>query len=237
MRKSSKFYSDIGRKGAESFWNKFYKNPQFQEKMRNSWKGHKVNHEKIVEAAKLGYAAFKLRYDNDIEFKIKMDEKLAISRSKGGSISLRNLGENGFKERFDKMKNELLRYKYTDNQGNKLRSLQELKVATFLSSNGIPFTVEPKFTCGCHNFYPDFLIQGNKQKIIEVMGIGTEEYWKKAKQKVSSLTDHYPEIEILIITSYSKKAKTYLSGIERVNILIWRELEKVANWCWENAPG
>jgi predicted nuclease of restriction endonuclease-like RecB superfamily len=237
MRKSSKFYSRIGRKGAEIFWNKFYSDPQFQEKMRNSWKGHRVNPEKIVEAAKLGYEAFKQRYDNDVEFKRKMDEKLAVSRSKGGSISLRNLGENGFKERFAKMKNELLRYKYTDNQGNKLRSRQELKVANFLSSKGISFTVEPKFTCGYHNYYPDFLIQGNKQKIIEVMGVGTKEYWENAKQKISSLTEHYPEMEILIITSYSKKAKTHLSGIARVNILIWRELEKVANWCWENAPG
>ncbi len=157
--------------------------------MRNSWKGHKVNHEKIVEAAKLGYEAFKQRYDNDIEFKRKMDEKLAVSRSKGGSISLRNLGENGFKERFEKMKNELLRYKYADNQGNKLRSRQELKVANFLSSKGIPFTVEPKFTCGYHNYYPDFLINGNQQRIIEVMGVGTEEYWKKARQKVKLLLD------------------------------------------------
>ena len=51
------------------------------------------------------------------------------------------------------------------------------------------------------------------------------------------LTDSYPEMEILVITSYAKKAKTYLAGIPRVNILIWRELEKVAKWCWENEPG
>ncbi len=205
--------------------------------MRNSWKGHKVNHEKIVEAAKLGYEAFKQRYDNDIEFKRKMDEKLAVSRSKGGSISLRNLGENGFKERFEKMKNELLRYKYADNQGNKFRSRQELKVANFLSSKGIRFTVEPTFTCGYHNYYPDFLIQGNEQRIIEVMGVGTEEYWKKTRQKVKLLLDNYPEMKILAITSYSKKAKTYLGGIARVNILLWKELEEVANWCRSVTPG
>jgi hypothetical protein len=69
------------------------------------------------------------------------------------------------------------------------------------------------------------------------MGVGTEEYWKKAKEKAKLLTDNYPEMEILVITSYAKKAKTHLAGIPRVNILIWRELEKVANWCWENAPG
>jgi hypothetical protein len=237
MRKSSKFYSDMGRKGAKIFWNKFHNDPQFQEKMRKSWKGHRVNHEKIIEAAKLGYKAFRKKYDSDIDFKRQMDEKLAISRSKGGSISLRNLGEEGFKKRFEEMKNDLLRYKYTDNQGNKLRSWQELRVANLLSRKGISYTVEPKFACGYHNFYPDFLIHGDKQRIIEVMGVGTEEYWKKAKEKVKLLTDNYPEMEILVITSYSKKAKTYLSGIARVNILLWKELEKVANWCWETAPG
>jgi hypothetical protein len=135
------------------------------------------------------------------------------------------------------MKNELLRYKYTDSQGNKFRSRQELKVAHFLLNKGIAYTVEPRITCGYHNYYPDFILDGNKQKIIEVMGIGTDEYWMAARKKISSLTEQYPEMEILVITSYSKKAKTYLNGIEGVNILIWRELEKVANWCWENAPG
>jgi predicted nuclease of restriction endonuclease-like RecB superfamily len=205
--------------------------------MRESWKGHKVNREKIVEAARLGYEAFRRRYDSDIEFKRKMDEKLAISRSRGGSISLRNLGEDGFKERFERMKNDLLRYKYTDSEGNKFRSWQELRVANLLLLKGITYTVEPKFTCGYHNYYPDFLIHGNKQKIIEVMGVGTEEYWNKAREKVKLLTDNYPEMEILVITSYAKKAKTHLGGMPRVNILIWRELGKVADWCWENAPG
>jgi hypothetical protein len=197
----------------------------------------RVNREKIIEAAKMGYKAFRQRYNSDIEFKRKMDEKLAISRSKGGSVSLRNLGEDSFKKRFEKMKNELLKYKYADNQGNKLRSRQELKIANFLSSKGIPFIVEPKFTCGYHNYYPDFLIHGDEQRIIEVMGVGTEEYWKKARQKVKLLLDNYPEMKILVITSYSKKAKTYLGGIARVNILLWKELEGVVNWCWENAPG
>jgi len=105
MRKSFKFYSEAGRKGAAVFWNKFYNDPQFQKKMRNSWKGHRVNRQKINEAAKLGYEAFRKRYNNDTEFRRQMDEKLAISRSKGGTASLRNLGEEGFKKRFEQMKN------------------------------------------------------------------------------------------------------------------------------------
>jgi hypothetical protein len=69
------------------------------------------------------------------------------------------------------------------------------------------------------------------------MGVGTEEYWKKARQKVKLLLGNYPEMKILVITSYSKKAKTHLGGIARVNILLWKELEGVVNWCWETAPG
>ena len=63
--------------------------------------------------------------------------------------------------------------------------------------------------------------------------------WQEIKvaNLLSLLTNNYPEVEILVITSYAKKAKTYLNGIARVNILIWRELEKVADWCWEAAPG
>jgi hypothetical protein len=230
-------FSEAGKKGAETFWKKYYTDPEFREKMRKAWQGHRVNREKIVVAAKLGYEAFRKRYDNDVEFKREMDKKMAVGRSKGGSISLKKLGEEGFKKRFEEMKNELLRYKYFDNQGNKFRSRQELKVARFLSSKGIAFTVEPQFSCGSHNYYPDFLIQGSKQKIIEVMGVGTEEYWEKAREKVSLLTKNYSGLEILVITSYSKKAKTYLSGIAHVNVLLWKELEKVANWCWDTAPG
>lgn len=176
MQKKPKFYSAIGRKGAEVFWSKFRNDPEFREKMRNSWKGHRVNHEKIVEAAKLGYKAFRKRYNEDDGFKRRIDQKLVRSRSKGGSVALRNLGEDGFKKRLERMKNDLVKYKYTDMKGNRLRSSQELKVANFLSEKGITYAVEPKLECGYHNYYPDFWIQGNKPKIIEVMGIGTEDY-------------------------------------------------------------
>ena len=95
--------------------------------MRNSWKGHKVNYKKITEVAKLGSKAFRQRYNTDKEFKQTIDKKLAKSRSKGGSISLENLGEDGFKKRLERMKNELVKYKYIDKFGNKFRSLLELK--------------------------------------------------------------------------------------------------------------
>ena len=80
--------------------------------MRKAWKGHRVNHLKITEAARLGYKAFRKRYDSDADFRRQMDEKLAISRSKGGTSSLRNLGEECFKKRFEKMKHDLLRLEH-----------------------------------------------------------------------------------------------------------------------------
>jgi hypothetical protein len=164
MRKDSKSHAEAGRKGAAAFWKKFYNDRQFQEKMRKSWEGHRVNRQKIIEAAKLGYKAFRKRYDSDAVFRRQMDEKLAISRSKGGTISLRNLGEEGFKKRFEEMRNSLLKYKYTDNNGNRLRSWQELKVANLLSLNGISYTVEPLFLCGPRTFFPDFLFKVANKK-------------------------------------------------------------------------
>lgn len=71
--------------------------------MRNSWKGHKVNYKKIVEAAKLWSKAFRQRYNSNKEFRRMIDEKLARSRSKGGSLSLKILGEDGFKKRLQRM--------------------------------------------------------------------------------------------------------------------------------------
>ena len=235
--KTREFYSRIGRKGAEVFWNKFYNDPEFREKMRISWKGHRVNYEKIVEAAKLGNKAFWQRYTTDKEFKRTVDKKLAESRAKGGSISLKILGEDGFKKRLERMKNELVKYKYRDKFGNKFRSSLELKVANFLLSKGINYKVEPILECDYHAYYPDFLILGKKPKIVEVMGIGTEKYWKNAERKIKLLLKNYPELRIAVITSFSKMAKKYLSGMSRVNILRWSELDKLALWCREVMPG
>ncbi len=237
MKRSSEFYSEIGRKGAEAFWNRFRNDPEFRERMRNSWKGHKVNYKMIVEAARLGSKALKRRYNSDKEFKQMIDKKLAISRSKGGSVSLKNLGEDGFKKRLERMKNELVKYKYSDEFGNKFRSLLELKVANFLSSNNVVYSVEPRFECGYHAYCPDFLIQGMKTKIIEVMGIGTEKYWKNAARKIGLLLNDYPQSRIAVITSFSKMAERYLGETLKVNILRWSELDELVHWCRDNMPG
>ena len=236
MKRTSEFYSKIGKKGAETFWNRFRDDPDFRQKLRSSWKGHKVNCDKIVEAAKLGSKASRQRYNTDKEFKRMIDKKLFESRSKGGSISLRNLGEDGFKKRLERMKNELVKYKYCDKFGNKFRSLLELKVANFLSSKNIEYCVEPRLECGYHAYYPDFLVQG-KPKIIEVMGIGTEKYWKKAARKINTLLKNHPQFEIIIVTSFSRIAKRYIGEIPQANILRWSELDKLAQWCRDNTPG
>lgn len=184
MERTTTFYSEMGRKGAEAFWKKFCNDPEFCEKMRNAWKGHKVNYEKIVEAAKLGSKAFRQRHNTDKQFKQMIDKKLAQSRSRDGSISLRNLGEDGFKKRLERMKNDLVKYKYCDKFGNRFRSLLELKVANFFSSKNIEYSVEPRLECGHYAYYSDFLIQGTKPKIIEIMGIGTEKYWKSNEENI-----------------------------------------------------
>lgn len=87
----------------------------------------------------------------------KVDQRVEVSPQK-------NLGEDGFKKRLEKIKNELVGYKYSDKSGNRFRSLLELEIANFLSSNGIKYVVEPRFECGYHAYYPDFLIQGRKPK-------------------------------------------------------------------------
>lgn len=237
MERTSEFYSKIGRKGAEAFWNRFRNDPEFREKMRNSWKGHRVNYEKIIEAARLGSKAFRQRYNTDEEFKRMIDKKLTKSRSKGGSISLKNLGEDGFKKRLEIMKNELVKYKYSDRFGNKFRSLLELKVANFLSSNGIVYSVEPRLECGYHAYYPDFLIRGIKPKIIEVVGIGTEKYWKNEARKIGLLLKNYPQLRIVVITSFSRIAKRHIGETPQVNILRWSELDELVHWCRDDVPG
>ena len=237
MKRSSESYSECGRKGALAFWRKFHSDPIFQQKMRNAWKGHKVNREKIVEAAKQGYRALQQRRATDPEFKRSLDSKLAKSRSKGGAISLRNLGEEGFKKRLEMMKNELVKRKYSDQFGNKLRSSLELKIAHLLSTNGIAYSVEPRFECGDHAYYPDFLVDKTKLKIIEVMGIGTEKYWKSATRKITQLTNCHPDLKIAVITSFSKIAKNHLEGIPRVSILRWSEIDDLVHWCRNNVPG
>jgi hypothetical protein len=223
--------------GALAFWRRFYSDPIFQQKMRNAWKGHRVNREKIIEAAKLGYIALQQHCASDAEFKRKLDCKLTKSRSRGGAISLRNLGEKGFKARLELMKNELVKYKYSDQFGNRLRSSLELKVARLLSTNGISYSVEPRFVCGDHAYYPDFLIDSRKPKIIEVMGVGTEKYWDNAARKMIQLTNTNLELEIALVTSFSRLARRHLEGIPRVSILRWSELNDVVHWCRNNVPG
>src|SRR4030042_4704806 len=98
-------YSQAGRKGAEVFWRKFRSDNEFQQKMRDSWRGHKVNKERIIEAARLGGKALWQRIYKEPNFKKMIDTKLAKSRARGGSISLRKLGEDGFKRRLENMKN------------------------------------------------------------------------------------------------------------------------------------
>ena len=140
-------------------------------------------------------------------------------------------------KRLEKMRNELVKYKYNDDLGNKFRSRLELKVAYFLSANNVDYLVEPRLECGHHAYYPDFIIKGINPKIIEVMGIGTERYWKNATRKIGLLLENYPKFKIAIITSFFKMANRHLSGMPQINILRWSKLDKLAQWCRDDTPG
>ena len=88
-----------GRKGAAAFWKKFKKNPEFRQRMPESWRNIKHDHEKLLRAARLGGKALRKEYRDDDKFRAELESKLRESRSRGGSIALRNLGAAGFKSR------------------------------------------------------------------------------------------------------------------------------------------
>ena len=45
-----------------------------------------------------------------------------------------------------------------------------------------------------------FLIRRNRQRILEVISVDTEEFWKQSKNCSKVLDVNYPEMEILVIT-------------------------------------
>jgi len=155
----SESHSRAGRKGARRFWKRFHSDPEFRDAMMAAWRNKKFSREMNKKAARLGGKALWHRYYSDPEFRRRLDEKLRKSRSRGGSVSLRNLGEHAFKKRL-----VLWRGKepYVDSRGNRLRSSLELRIAELLIKSKIDFIVEPKMEVKDHGFYPDFQVSSNK---------------------------------------------------------------------------
>lgn len=155
----SERHSRAGRKGAQRFWERFYSEPEFRRAMITAWKNYERSPELLKKAARLGGKALWRRYHDDSNFRMRLDDKLRNSRSRGGSISLRNLGELAFKKRLRLWRGMT---PYVDSMGNKLRSLAELRMAELLIKSRIAFVVEPRIEVKDHAFYPDFQVASNR---------------------------------------------------------------------------
>ncbi|MGQ9469485.1 MAG: hypothetical protein ACUVTD_06640 [Nitrososphaerales archaeon] len=147
-------------------------------------------------------------------------------------LSLRNLGEIGFKIRLEKTGNDRLKAKFRDEAGNLYRSSLEMKIAEALRRNGVRYVSEPRIETGIHAYYPDFLILEKKRKIIEVMGYAGDKYWRRNSRKIKELLAFDPSLEIVILTSFRRIVSRYLKGLP-VRILTWGEISRLVEWCRE----
>ncbi len=198
--------------------------------MLEAWRRPRPDREKLRRAASLGGLAFWRKYNLDPAFKKLIDGKLKESRSRGGSVSLRNLGETGFKIRLEKIDNDRLKAKFQ--AGNLYRSSLEMKLAEALIRNEVRYVSEPRIETGIHAYYHDFLILGKKRKIIEVMGYAGDKYWRRNSIKIKELLASDPSIEIVILTSFRRIVSKYLEGLP-VRILTWDEISSLVEWCRE----
>lgn len=222
--------SEAGRKGAVMFWKRFRENEGFRLAIISRWKTQKHRHEDLVRAARAGGYALWRKYRNDTQFKSYLDSKLAASRSRGGSHSLRNLGEYGFKKRLEESHKHLPLRNHITNSGLRVRSPEELRVAQAFDNASIQYEYEPRFEVGDHAFYPDFKIS-KQNKIVEVAGYAGDRYWKALTKKIRLLRDHDPNLEVYVITSYYAIIGRYLAGDPKIMIFKWKDLAKVVLLC------
>ena len=121
----SNFHSEAGKKGAARFWLRFRTDQEFAAAMRAAWRKQKHPPELTQKAVRLGAKALWEKYHNDPSFKRELDEKLRGPRSRGGTASLWNLGEAGFKRRLE-TGHLAVRARFSDSLGHKLRSSAEV---------------------------------------------------------------------------------------------------------------
>jgi len=155
--------------------------------MRAAWRKQKHTPEQSQRSARFGAEALWRKYHADPAFKRELDEKLRASRSRGGAISLRNLGEAGFKRRLEETGQILVKARFSDSLGNKHRSSGEVKVAELLIRSHVEFVVEPRVEVNEHAFYPDFSLNKGA-KIIEVVGYAGDRYGNRTARKLQLLT-------------------------------------------------
>jgi hypothetical protein len=203
----------------------------FRERMLRIWQSHRYNRDDVVRAAKLGAEALWCKYRTDPDFKRRLDLKLRDSRARGGSISLRNLGEVGFKARLRESGPKQVRPQHRDVKGNLLRSRFEVQVANLLASHDIEYKFEARFVVGDHAFYPDFLVGKDERRIVEVVGYMGDRYWGGTAKKIRLIASAYPRVEIAVVTSFVKIMKRRLHGLRRVSIFRPYQEEELVRWC------
>lgn len=230
-------HASAGRKGAAAFWKKFKEDPDFRQNMLGLWRNIRHDHVKLLRAARLGGKALWKKYHHDDNFRAELDSKLLASRSRGGSIALRNLGAAGFKSRLKNHAPLQVRPRYVDNNGNLLRSRFEVTVANWLESRKIGYDVEPRFVIGDHAFYPDFMIEGASKRIIEVVGYMGDKYWDGTAAKIRLISATYPDVQIAVVTSFVKTMSRRLRGVSRISFFRPYEQEKLVLWCRGNCRG
>jgi predicted nuclease of restriction endonuclease-like RecB superfamily len=203
--------------------------------MRAAWRKQKHTPEQSQRSAKLGAEALWRKYRRDPRFKKELDEKLRASRSRGGAISLRNLGEAGFKRRLENTGQVLVKARFSDSLGNRHRSPGEVKVAELLIRSGIEFVVEPRVEVKEHAFYPDFSLDDGS-KIIEVVGYAGDRYWNRTARKLQLLTEADSSLRVAVITTYLRIVERKLRGIPRVTIFSPYQEVELVRWC-RGTPG
>lgn len=227
--------SAAGKKGALAFWRRFRRDADFRTAMLRAWRQQKHDRDKTIRAAKLGGIALWRKYHLDPDFRRQLDIKLRKSRSKGGAVSLKNLGEVGFKAR---LLRGLKRIKpvYIDSQGNRLRSSLELRVAGILGRHGISYEVEPRFVVREHAFNPDFV--GRKSsKIVEVVGFQGDTNWDRTAAKIKLLVKAESDMQVLVATSLLKTMARRLAGLPRVKLVSPYEEDELVRWCRGDSRG
>lgn len=195
------------------------------------WRSHKYDKENIMRAARLGAEALWRRYRTDESFRRGLDLKLRKSRARGGSISLRNLGEVGFKSRLRLSGAHQVRPVYSDVNGNRLRSSFEVTIANALARNGIPYSVEPRFVVGDHAFYPDFIIGDDRRHLVEVVGYMGDRYWDGTATKIRLILKEYPYLKVAVVTTFVTIMNSRLRGSTRVSIFRPYQVDELVRWC------
>ncbi len=223
-------FQEMGRKGARVFWDRFHNDEVFRSEMIEKWRHQKFDPAQKTISARLGAQALWKRYRTDEEFRTSLDQKLKASRSRGGAISLRNLGEVGFKVRLEKHGFKQVKPKYVDRLGNRLRSKLEVGIANELIDGGLQFTVEPGVQIGDHAFYPDFGLAENS-KFIEVVGYMGDEYWDRTARKIGLLIGSLPDVKVAVVTSFFEVMKKRLRGIDRTVCFRPYQVDELLQWC------